>query len=163
MGMVLCLRRVEDVPALWEKVTDPDDFYEFLNEPEAAGDLVYFDKAWQAIHFLLTGSPWEGSGPLTFLLHAGSPIGEDLGYGPTRLAATTEVRAFRDALADLSDDELRRRYDPAAMAAQDVYMADFLAVEGEMGWEYVMQSIPALRSLLDRSVETGSAIAIWIT
>jgi len=66
-------------------------------------------------------------------------------------------------LADLSDDELRRRYDPAAMAAQDVYMADFLAVEGEMGWEYVMQSIPALRSLLDRSVETGSAIAIWIT
>ena len=162
MGMRLYLRRVEDVPALWEKVADPDEFYDFLNEPEA-GDLVDLDKAWQAIHFLLTGSAWEGSGPLTFLLHAGSPIGEDFGYGPTRLASPIEVRAFRDALAALDDSELQRRYDPAAMAAEDVYIADSLAEEGETGWQYVMQSIPALRSLLDRSVETGSAIAIWIT
>jgi hypothetical protein len=49
------------------------------------------------------------------------------------------------------------------MAAQQVYIADALANEGEEGWEYVMQGIPALRKLLDRSVETGSAIAIWIS
>jgi hypothetical protein len=80
-----------------------------------------------------------------------------------RLAAPAEVRAFRDAFAALGDAELHRRYDPAAMAAQQVYIADALANEGEEGWGYVMQGIPALRTLLDRSVETGSAIAIWIS
>ena len=163
MGMVLYLRRVEDVPALWEMVSDPDAFYDFLNEPDATEDLVDFDKAWQALHFVLSGSAWEGEGPLTFLLYAGKEISEDFGYGPTRLASPAEVRAFRDALAALDDGELRRRYDPAAMAAEQIYLAETLADEGEAGWEYVTQSLPALRKLLDRSVETGSAIAIWVS
>lgn len=163
MGMVLCLRRVEDAAALRAKAADLDDFVEFLNEPESDDDLVDFDKAWQALHFVLTGSPYGGEGPLTFLLHAGSEFGEDLGYGPARLARPAEVRAFRDELAKLDDAELRRRYDPAAMAAQDVYLANSLKDEGEEGWQYVSQHVPALRKLLDRSVETGAAIAIWIS
>jgi hypothetical protein len=97
------------------------------------------------------------------LLGAGSPIGEDFGYGPVRLAAPADVRAFRDALVALDDTELRRRYDPTAMVSQEIYIAEALANEGEEGWEYLMQSIPALRKLLDRSVETGSSIAIWIS
>jgi len=161
MSMILYLRRVEDVAALWEKAAEPEEFFEFLDSPESTGDLVDLDKGWQVIHFVLTGS-WENKGPLAFLLHAGVPIGEDPGYGPVRLAAPAEVRSFRDAFATLNDAELRRRYEPAAMAAQNVYLADTLADEGEDGWAYVMQSIPALRKLLDRSVETGSAIAIWV-
>lgn len=161
--MVLCLRRIEDGPLFREMAADPDAFFEYLDTPTDAGDLIDFDKAWQALHFLLTGSAWAGEGPLTFLLHAGREIGEDAGYGPVRLASLSEVHAFRNALTELDDAALRRRYDPAAMAAQDVYLASVLADEGEEGWDYVAQSIPALRRLLDRSVETGSEIAIWIS
>ncbi|HEX8056775.1 MAG TPA: YfbM family protein [Novosphingobium sp.] len=160
--MVLCLRRVEDAGALVEMVDDSDAFYDFLNEPETAADLIDFDKAWQVIHFLLTGTAFQGEAPLSFLLHAGSDIGADNGYGPARLASPAEVRAFRDALVELDDSELHRRYDPTAMAAEDVYLAATLAQEGDEGWSYVIQSLPALRTLLDRSVETNSSVAIWI-
>jgi len=164
MGMVLYLRRVEDPAALWELVADPEAFFEYLFEADDADEnIVDFDKAWQALHFLLTGSAWEGTGPLTFLLHAGEEIGEDQGYGPTRLASPDEVRAFRDAFAAIDDAELRRRYDPTAMVAEEVYIADGLVDEGEDGWKYVTQSLPALRQLLDRSVETNASIAILIS
>jgi hypothetical protein len=43
------------------------------------------DKAWHAIHFSLTGDPFEGRIPLNFLVTGGRSIGEDLGYGPLRI------------------------------------------------------------------------------
>ena len=164
MSMILYLRRIEDVVALRELATDPESFFEYLFESDdAEGNIVDFDKAWQALHFVLTGSAWEGKVPLNFLLHAGKEIGEDNGYGPTRIASPDEVRAFRDALAAIDYAELRRRYDPAAMLAADVYIADILVEEGEHGWNYLTQHLPALRELLDRSVQTESSIAILIS
>jgi hypothetical protein len=162
MGMVLCVRRIEDVAAFRQTVGNFEVFFEFLNEPQAAEDLVDFDKAWQALHFVLNGSAWGKEGALGFLLYAGEFVGDDLGFGPLRLASPTEVRAFRDALAALDEVALRQRYDPAAMAAEDVYLADMLVEEGEEGWDYVVQSLPALRRLLERSVETSASVAIWL-
>jgi hypothetical protein len=163
MGMVLCLRRVEDAAVLRAKASGGTDaFVAFLYEPEAEEDIVDFDKAWQVLHFLLTQTAYEGEPPLSFLLHAGVLVGPDFGYGPARLAEPCEVRAFRDALAGLDDATLRARYDLSAIVANDIYLAETLADEGEEGWEYVVQSLPALRALLDRSVETDASIAIWI-
>jgi Domain of unknown function (DUF1877) len=158
MGMVLYLRRMVDdaVP------DDPEAFYEdffFSEEAEAAGDLIDFDKAWHALHFLLTGSADETDDPLC-LYGRGRPIAEDNGYGPPLLMSAEEMRAFHDAFAVLSDDELRRRYDPKAMLSAGIYMADAL-VDGAEGWDYVSQGIPALRRFAERCVQQGSgAIAL---
>src|SRR5687768_10356646 len=50
--------------------------------PTAKVESFDVDKAWQGIHFLLTGTDWEGEGPLAFVLHGGAEIEEDMGYGP---------------------------------------------------------------------------------
>lgn len=41
------------------------------------------DKAWHGIHYLLTGTAWEGDPPLNFLVTGGREVGtEEIGIGP---------------------------------------------------------------------------------
>ena len=84
---------------------------------------LYLGKAWHALHFLLTGSAWEGEGPLRFLASGGTELGDELVYGPARVWSVDEVRAIAAALADVSGDELVARIDPAAMTAAEIYPA----------------------------------------
>ena len=65
------------------------------------------------------------------------------------------MRAFAEALASLSDEDLIARYDPAAMDAEQVYLSDVFVDEGEDGAKYVMQGIPALRRMAADCVATG--------
>src|SRR6187402_1279312 len=70
------------------------------NDP-AAG-FVDLDKAWHCLHYLLTGSAWDGEEPLNFLVKGGTPLGEeDVGHGPARVFRPLEVAAIADALAPL--------------------------------------------------------------
>jgi hypothetical protein len=90
------------------------------NEP-AAG-FVDLDKAWQALHYLLTGSARDGEGPLAFLLKGGTPVGdEDLGYGPARVFQPSEVGAIADALADVSQRTLLPRFDLKKFERLEIY------------------------------------------
>src|SRR5688572_7474924 len=161
MGMILYLRRVDGpIP------DDPDEFYDdfmFSEDAEANGDLIDFDKAWDAVHFLLTGSADKTDGPLSLLAGMGEPIGEDNGYGPPLLVSAADMSAFNDALAAISDDELARRYDANAMVAADIYIADALAGEGEAGREYVFQGIPGLRRFAERCARQGSDAIVLVS
>ena len=55
-----------------------DAFFEWLERYE---ERLSFDvdKAWQALHFTLTGDAWEASGPLGEVVLGGEPVGEDVG------------------------------------------------------------------------------------
>ena len=46
------------------------------------GDELEVDKAWHGLHFLLTGSAWEGSFSWIPVVAGGSEVGDNLGYGP---------------------------------------------------------------------------------
>ena len=158
MGMVLYLRRVEGrIP------DDPDEFYEtymFSEEARKIGDLIDFDKAWHGVHFLLTGSTLATDSPLRLLCGMGRPFGEDNGSSRPRLVSASEMSAFNDALAALSDAELAKRFDPEAMIAADVYLADVFAEE--FGWDYVSKGIPSLRRFAQRCAERGSEAIVLI-
>jgi hypothetical protein len=51
-----------------ELMKNPEDIAAFLEEitesVEDNRDFLDVDKAWHGIHFLLTGSTWEGEAPL---------------------------------------------------------------------------------------------------
>jgi hypothetical protein len=80
------------------------------------------DKAWHGIHFLLTGTDWEGEGPLSFLVKGGTEVGDiDVGYGPARAFRAAEVRAIAAALAPVDEATLRARFDPAEMMKLEIY------------------------------------------
>src|SRR5829696_7547426 len=46
------------------------------------GPLGNFEKSWHGLHFLLTGTAWEGEPPLNFLLAGGREIDIGLGLSP---------------------------------------------------------------------------------
>ncbi|WP_053228003.1 YfbM family protein [Spirochaeta cellobiosiphila] len=82
---------------------------EFHTNPNLIEDFVYgsnidsskrldLDKSWHAIHFIISGSAWEGDPPQNFLM-SGQPIGNiDLGYGPARTFLSSEVKNINDFL-----------------------------------------------------------------
>jgi hypothetical protein len=89
-------------------------------QPAMAGDLpppISLEKDWLSLHFLLTGELRPGASPLSRSVLGGAAIGEELGEGPARYLWADEVREISAALSALTHDELRRRYDPAALKA----------------------------------------------
>ena len=82
------------------------------------------DKAWHGIHFMLTGEPWGGKGPLAYLLGGGAKIGDvDLGYGPGYALSAEQTADFDDALSKVSVEDFRKKYAPKAMAERQIYPA----------------------------------------
>ena len=85
---------------------------------DGEGKEIDVDKSWHGMHYLLTGSAEGGTPPLDFLLEGGQTVGdEDVGYGPARVFTAAETRSIAAAVAAISDEELRARYDPSAMDA----------------------------------------------
>ena len=159
MGMVLILRSV-DGDEVKSIAADTNAFEEFLYGDEAYdnADEIDFDKGWHALHHVLTGSAGTTGGPLN-LFGIGEPVGEDGGYGPALLWSKEYTHGFRDALALLSDADLRERFDPAKLAEDDVYLGETFAEEGaDVAWEYVSQGIPALRAFVERCVNNDQTV-----
>ena len=93
MSMIGCFRRVPEA-RLRALLADPESITDFLDE-EGFADFD-IDKAWHGIHYLLTGTAWEGAAPLNFLVAGGRPVGDvDVGYGPARAFSGAEVVGFR--------------------------------------------------------------------
>ena len=164
MGMVLCLRVANeaDLSKLRGDANAADEFL-FDDDAYVSGELVDFDKAWNALHFMFTGNGAETDHPLSFFPNSPERIGTDNGYGGPWIYTSAQVKAFNDALVALSDEELQARYDPSEMIKHDVYLADALVDDGPEGLEYVMQSVPALRILMEKSATQGSAVVGIIT
>jgi hypothetical protein len=133
---------------------------------EGFGPFADFDadKAWHAIHFLLTGSAWEGDPPLNFIATGGTPIGEDLGYGPARALSSAEVKILANALEPLSAEQLSQRFDPEAMMAQDIYPAIWdRPVEEDDTLAYVVEIYTDLRQFIIDTAREGNALLIVIS
>ncbi|AGC42502.1 hypothetical protein MYSTI_01154 [Myxococcus stipitatus DSM 14675] len=107
----------------------PQRLEEFLDDEEDFGDpkggaFLELDigEAWHGLQYLLTGTPWEGKAPLDFLVRGGIEAGDiPSDEGTARILEPAQVKALSVALREVSEDTLRRRYDPAEMQAQDIY------------------------------------------
>ncbi len=123
-----------------------------------AGDL---DKAWHGIHFLLTGTAWEGDPPLNFLLVGGRDV-DDFESAHTYTAA--ETRDIAAALAQVDDAELRRRFAPAEMMRLEIYPEIWdrdPAKEDPLG--YLLEMTGVLRAALDRVVGQGHGLLVTLS
>lgn len=145
--------------------SDPQaaDHYLFDQGAYEAGELVDFDKAWHALHFMLTGEADETDHPLSLLPKDPERIGTDNGFGGPWIFAPERIAGFHAELGKVSDDQIIQRFDPAAKLAANVYLADMFADEGEEAIDYIMQSVPALRTLVNRCANSGSGIIGIIT
>lgn len=128
-------------------------------------DTIDLDKAWHGIHFLLTGTAWEGEPPLNFLMQGGTVIGEvEVGYGPARGMTAAEVQAVAAALAGIDEAFMRARFDPAQMTQLDIYPGiwDRDPAEDD-SFGYCMEYFGELRTFVMRAAERGAGLIISLT
>jgi hypothetical protein len=129
------------------------------------GEIVDLDKSWHGIHWLLTGNADEGGAPLDFLVAGGAHVGlDDVGYGPPRVFTAAETRAIAAALDRVTDDELRRRFDPEAMMRAEIYPEIWdrdPAADDTFG--YLAENVEALRRALATATSNGHGIMVYMT
>jgi hypothetical protein len=158
MSMILYLRRATE-EQIAEIRSDPAAVSNFFFESCAkeSGDLIDFDKAWQAVHYTLSGAEYYTDHALGALLLNSETVGDDMGYGAPWIIPHDRLAPFNDALALLSDDAIRARFDPEALVANDIYAFEECLKCPDEALNYIMQGIPALRRFAERCASTGSS------
>jgi hypothetical protein len=127
-----------------------------------AGDQIDLDKAWHGIHFLLTGTAWEGDHPLNFLLLGGTQIGDiDVGYGPARGFTFASLDEVWSTLKEVDAGTLQSRFDPKLMADLDIY-PEIWQAEGEGALDYCLEYFEDLKSFIGSTVDSGKGVVISI-
>jgi Domain of unknown function (DUF1877) len=186
MGLVMGLITVRDAtieriladpPLVWKILApdDPEPYQEaraaygagaadHVELVEGEGEHLHLDKAWHGIHYLLTGTAWEGAAPLNLLL-CGDEVGDiDVGYGQPRAVSAGTVAQAGQVLAALSDAAIRARFDPAAMMRADIYPGIWdrpPSQDDSLG--YLMSYVAQLRVYLARAAADGMGVIVFVS
>ncbi|GGB99060.1 YfbM family protein [Pseudoduganella buxea] len=136
---------------------EPERIHDVLDSHE--NDVVDVDKAWHGIHFLLTGTVAAGAGPLANVVFGRVPVGdEDVGYGPAMATDAADVPAIAAALASVTDETLRTRFAPDAMAEIYPNIWD----EGDEALDYLLENLDTLRTFYRDAAAGGLAVITWL-
>jgi len=131
-------------------------------KPSEKAEQFDVDKAWHGIHFLLTGSDWEGDGPLAFILHGGREIKEDLGYGPLHGFTSAEVKEISKALDGLNVPALHEKADPAQFTTNEIYPEIWATQPKEECIGYVTESLKELREFVRKTAQSNRALIVYL-
>ena len=120
------------------------------------------DKAWQGIHFLLTGSDSGGEGPLAFILHGGREINEDLGYGAPHGFTSAEVKEIDAALRKVDEKALYEKADPAEFTKNDIYPEIWDTEDKEDSIGYVTDNLRDLKKFISETAQANRALIAYL-
>ncbi len=127
------------------------------------GDEIDVDKAWQAIHFLLTGNAEALNHPLGFLMSGGTLVGnEDVGYGPARADKSQELSIIVEAIKVFDRETLYSRYKPRKMDQQEIYPQIWVR-DGEEGFNYVYENFQKLITFLKDTQVQEQGFLVFLT
>lgn len=136
-------------------------------EADSALDYVDVDKAWHAVHFMLTGTAWDENPPLDFIGVGGTPIGdEDVGYGPARALNPNALRKLAQALEPITPETLLMAYDPAKMDELEIYPSGGWVSDGPKAGEdmgYFTGAFSDVKTLVLKGAREGRAMLVWIS
>lgn len=121
-------------------------------------DELDIGKAWQAIHFLLTGDPWDTSRPCGNAVLGGTEIGEDGGYGPKRVLLPAEVAVVDAELDGVSAGDFEERF--ALLPDSDIYPSGWGSYPDELEW--VLGQFRSLRAYYANAAARGHAMLLGI-
>lgn len=146
-------QRIDDLLA------DPPLVLEILDGEDSEVEEFELDKAWHAVHYLLTGSAWEGEAPLNFICHGGQEVGDiDTGYGPARALGADEVLDIANALEGIDAETLAQRFDPVEMEKLDIYPSIWQHEPDALA--FCTGSFTAMKDFIDRTAERGYGMLI---
>jgi hypothetical protein len=136
-----------------------------LVPPESHFDL---DKAWQPLHFLLTGTAWEGEEPACYLVRGGEDLIEDdeLGYSSIRALTPDQISRFDEFLSTQSHEALRQRFDHQKMVALEIYSKPTRARDSTSSPDevlHLLDAFDALRSFVAVVAQRGDGAIAYLT
>lgn len=145
-----------------ELLNDPSGVHDVLEALDGLDDALSLEKSWHGLHFILTGTAWEGDAPLNFLVSGGIPVGEEeIGYGPARIVAADDVPDLRQALSAFTPADFDRNFDRTKLSKAEIYPSIWDEPLVELKWEYD-NYLQALKSHVQRAAETGQALLITL-
>lgn len=140
---------------------------EFANHPSQQildDHQIDIDKAWHGLHFLFTGTAWEGQEPGCFLLCGGEEIGNE-DVGPARVLRPDQVSQFATFLAELSREELARRYSPTRMTELEIYPEVIWtrpAAPGESAFNYLFEAYEQMNDFVTTTAAKGDSLIVSV-
>jgi hypothetical protein len=118
------------------------------------------EKSWQAIHFILNGDPWKGSGLLHNAVLGGTEVGEDLGYGRPRYVDPFKVVQTSAALDRITDDEFKKKARAADFSGKGIYVyEDRLSAED---FEELVDYFGQIRAFFRAAADKSNGILLGI-
>ncbi len=141
-------------------------------EPETPEDIDRLSETecdlegvWHGLHFLFTGTAWEGDEPACYLVQGGEDIGDDDFDVPPRLLRPEDVRGFSRFLGGLSEDELRGRYDPERMTEMKIDPAGWWqrpTAPAGAPLVQLLESYNELRIFTDRTAAAADGLVVHL-
>jgi hypothetical protein len=123
------------------------------------GPLGDFEKSWEGLHYLLTGTTEEGTPPLNFLLAGGRELEVRAGENPLLTYSSAETRGIVEALLRLPEEEVRARADSADLTRLDIYPG---------GWDepervgYLLEDMRRLRESVSTVADRGFGLLVSV-
>ena len=139
---------------------DPDAAALLMADSEP-GELFDVGRAWHAVHMLLNGTPWGGSGPAFDVVLGGTTLGDPSTYEPVRALLPERVSAVAAHLQGLPPEALRTRFTHRAFRQAEVYpdvwgQPDVLTA-------FVLPAYEQLRGFYAAAAAASDAVLIQLT
>lgn len=136
-----------------------------LMDDDADDRWLDVDKAWHAIHYVLTGDSDVPRKATIFskVVLGGTPIEEEgMGYGPALVVEPEEVREINEALKPASEEWFRERFSLKDMQKKAIYPVMDDEEEGQF-FEYVYDNFKALKEFYIEAEKAGQGVLFFIT
>jgi len=162
MSMIYYMR-LANQEELANLLRNPDSIEDWLDNEDYEEEELDMGKLWHGVHFLLTGSAWEGDEPACYLLHGGETIGDiDVGYGPARSINPQQVKAFHEFLKTINRKEIEKRFDQDAFARNEIYPSIWKNGSDRESIDYLDTYIQELRDFLEVGAKTSCGAVMWL-
>jgi hypothetical protein len=147
------------------RIESAEDHLDAPRGPGQARAELDLDKSWHALHYLFTGTAWQGEEPACFLVQGGTVLGEDADEERLpRVLSRPQVAAFATFLRALDADELMRRFDPARMTAIEIYPEIWSRhEERDQTLAYVLENFSTLRAFVLAAAADGDRLVVMVT
>lgn len=131
---------------------------------------IDLDKAWEPLHFLLTGcDATAGDEPACYLARGGEDLTGDLDddvYSSIRALTPEHVASFGRYLESLTHEELRRRFDVDRMTELRIYSRPRRS-KGSADYdemlEHLIEAFEELRVFVRETAASGAGAMVYLT
>jgi hypothetical protein len=131
---------------------------------------VDLDKAWEPLHFLLTGSNADGGDePACYLAFGGEDLDSDLDdnvYSSIRALTPEQVASFDRHLRSLTLEELRRRFDVDRMTELRIYARPRRSKgpdDYDQMLDHLLEAFEEVRAFVRETAASGAGAIVYLT